>query len=229
MGANSQGAFADYVVVDKNQLAKIPNSMSYNLGALLEPLGIGLHAVNLIAPKSTESVAIIGAGSIGLCLMSILRKLGFEEIYITDKLDYRVQFAKKMGATEAFLSKNTVDGIKKITTNTGAMYVFDTAGTQDSISACVDIVGISGTIGLIGIPTTDYIEYNPHKLRTKEVILQNVRRANQTLHDCVKLYSQNSDIEKIVTHEFRFEEIQKAFDLVSKCDDNVIKCVIRNN
>jgi L-iditol 2-dehydrogenase len=229
MGANSQGAFADYIIVHKSQLAKIPDNMSFSMGALLEPLGVGLHAVNLIKPKSTESAAIIGSGSIGLCLMSVLKRFGFNELYMVDKFSYRVRFAKKMGATKSFLFEDSISGIKKITKNTGVACVFDTGGTQDSISACVEIVGVSGTIGLIGIPTTDYIKYNPHKLRTKEVTLQNVRRSNQTLRDCVKLYSQNNDIEKIITHEFKFKDIQKAFNLVGKYGDKVIKCVITNN
>lgn len=229
MGANSQGAFADYVVVDKTQLVKIPDSMSYNLGALLEPLGVGLHAINLIEPKPTESATIVGVGPIGLCLMSVLKKFGFNTIYAVDKLAYRVEFAKNMGATESFLFDSAVADIKKLTNKKGTTYVFDTGGEKDSINACIEIVGVSGAIGLLGIPTDDYIPYNPHKLRTKEVRLQNVRRSNQTLEDCAKLYSGDNSIEKIVTHEFDFEDIQKGFELVSKYGDEVIKCMIINN
>lgn len=228
MGANAPGALADYVVVHKSQLAKIPKEMSYKMAALLEPLGIGLHAFNLIRPKNTESATIVGSGPIGLCLMMILRKAGMQEIYMVDKLPYRVKFAEKIGATNAFEAKNAVGEIKKITNNKGTTYTFDTAGDQDAIATCGELVSVGGTIGLIGIPTKDCVEYNPHKLRTKEIRIQNVRRSNQTMNDCVKLFSNDFNLEKIITHTFDLKDVQKGFDLVSTFGDNVIKCVITN-
>jgi L-iditol 2-dehydrogenase len=228
MGANAPGALANYVIVHKNQLAKIPKKMSFKMAALLEPLGIGLHTINLIRPKNTESAVIIGAGPIGLCLMKILRKLGMSDIYMVDVLPYRVNFAKKMGATEAFLLQDAITKIKKITNNQGTTYAFDTAGNQEAITACEELVSIGGTIGLIGIPTNDFIKYNPHRLRTKEIRIQNVRRSNQTLHDCVKLFSDDFELDKIVTHSFDFKDVQKGFDLVSAFKGKVIKCIITN-
>lgn len=228
MGANAPGALADYVIVHKSQLAKIPKGMSYDMAALLEPLGIGLHAMNLIRPKNTESATIIGSGPIGLCLMMILRKAGLQEIYMADTLPYRVKFAKKMGATGSFPIGKAVAEIKKLTDGQGTTYAFDTAGTQDSVTACGDLVSIGGTIGLIGIPTADTVDYNPHRLRTKEIRIQNVRRSNQTLHDCLKLFSNDHKLEKIVTHSFDLKDAQKGFDLVSKYADCVLKCVITN-
>ncbi len=228
MGANAQGALADYVIVHKSQLAKIPAKMSFGIAALLEPLVISLHATNLIQPKNTESAVIVGAGPIGLCLMKILRKAGMSEIYMIDILPYRVKFAEKMGATRALLFRDAITEIKKVTKNEGAKYAFDTAGTQDAITACSELVGVGGTIGLIGIPTDDFINYNPHQLRTKEIKIQNIRRSNQTLHDCVKLFSNDLELEKIITHSFDLKDVQKGFDLVSSFRENVIKCVIIN-
>lgn len=226
MGANGPGAFADYVVVHKSQLAKIPNKMSYELAALMEPLGVALHAINLVNPPHTSSATIVGAGPIGLSILAVLRKMGVGEVFAIDKLRYRVNFAKKIGASKSFLFEDSVVNIKKSTGGKGTSIVFDTGGTQDSINACIDIVGMSGTIALVGIPTEDYLTYNPHKLRTKEVKLQNVRRSNQTLHDGIKLFQSKSNIEQMITHKFQFEEIQKAFDLVGGYKDNVVKCMI---
>ena len=229
MGANAGGAFADYVIVHKNQLAKIPAKMSFKMAALLEPLGIGLHATNLIQPKRAERAVIVGAGPIGLCLMKILQKAGMSEIYMIDVLPYRVKFARKMGAGKAFLSRDAIAEIKKATNNQGVIYAFDTAGTQNAITACGELVSAGGTIGLIGIPTDDFINYNPHRLRTKEIKIQNVRRSNQTIHDCVKLFSNDFELEKLVTHSFDFKDVQKGFDLVSTHKKNVIKCIITND
>ncbi|HMS22635.1 MAG TPA: alcohol dehydrogenase catalytic domain-containing protein [Candidatus Levybacteria bacterium] len=226
MGANAKGALATYVIVHQIQLEKMPKSMSFEVGALMEPLGVGLHAVNLVNPKSTKNAAIIGAGPIGLSVLFILKKMGFSQIYMVDKLPYRVKFAKKMGATKTFLFKEALQKIKNITNGDGTTYVFDTGGAQDSVNLCVDIVKTSGTIALVGIPDVDFINYNPHKLRTKEVTIKNIRRSNQTLGDCVKMFSNDKNLEKLITHTFRFEKAQNAFNLVSKYKGKVIKCVV---
>ena len=229
MGANAPGALADYVIVHKSQLAKIPASMSFGVASLLEPLGIGLHAANLVKPRHTETAIIVGAGPIGLCLLKVLRAVGLRDIYMVDTLPYRVAFAKKFGASDAFLAKDAVAHIKELTHNRGARYVFDTAGTQGAVTLCGDLVGVGGTIALIGIPTEDTITYNPHKLRTREVTVQNVRRSNQTLHDCVALFKNDRDLRKLITHSLPLKDVQKGFTLVSKNRGGVIKCVITND
>lgn len=229
MGANGPGAFADYVVVHKSQLAKIPKTMSYELGALMEPIGVAMHSVNLLNPPHTISAAIVGSGPIGLSILAVLKNMGINQIFMIDKIPYRVAFAKKMGANKSFLFEDASGSLKKATEGRGVSVVFDTGGTQDSVNLCINIVGMSGTIALVGIPTEDFLTYNPHKLRTKEVRIQNVRRSNQTLNDGIELFKSKSTIEKMVTHTFPFEKIQDAFDLVGGYKDNVIKCMITSS
>ena len=229
MGANAQGAFSDYVIVDELQLVKIPDSMSFNLASLLEPLGVCLHTANLLKPKFTESATIFGAGPIGLCMFSILKKMGLTEIYMIDKLQYRVDFAKKFGATNSFLlDDSSVKKIKHATQNRGTILSIDTGGTSESINGCIDVSSINGRIALVGIPEADFVDYNPHKMRTKELTIKNIRRSNQTLDDCVKNYTNDVEIENIISHEYDFENIQQAFDLVADYGDEVLKCIIKN-
>lgn len=230
MGANSQGAFADFVIVDELQLVKIPDSMSYNLASLLEPLGVCLHTANLLKPKFTESATIFGSGPIGLCMFSILKKMGLKNIFMIDKIPFRVEFAKEFGATDSFLlAENYNKKIKEMTDGFGTTITIDTGGTSESIDGCINVASVNGRVALVGIPEADIVNYNPHRMRTKELTIKNVRRSNQTLDDCVRNYTDDLDIEKIITHEFKFEEIQKAFEMVADYRDNVLKCIITNN
>ena len=230
MGANAQGAFADYVIVEELQLVKIPDNMSYNLASLLEPLGVCLHTANLIEPKFTESATIFGAGPIGLCMYSILEKAGVKDIFMVDKLPYRVKFAKEFGVSESFLLSDNYDKkIKELTNGMGTTMAIDTGGTVESIDGCINVSSVNGKVALIGIPEADFVNYNPHRMRSKELTIKNVRRSNQTLDDCVKHYTGDKNIEKIISHEFKFEDIQKAFDLVADYGDQVLKCIITNN
>ena len=230
MGANAQGAFADYVIVEELQLVKIPDSMSYDLASLMEPLGVCLHTANLIEPKFIESATIFGAGPIGLSMFSILKKMGLKNIFMVDKLKYRVDFAKKFGATDAFLlSDDWIKKIKSQTENLGTTLAIDTGGTTDSIDGCINVAAVNGRVALIGIPEADWVSYNPHRMRSKELTIKNVRRSNQTLDDCVINYSEDSEMEQIITHKYEFENIQQAFELVAQYNDKVIKCIITNN
>ena len=230
MGANAQGAFSDYVIVEELQLVKIPDNMSYNLASLLEPLGVCLHTANLIEPKFTESATIFGAGPIGLCMYSILEKAGVKDIFMVDKLPYRVKFAKEFGASESFLLADDYNKkIKELTHGMGSTMAIDTGGTAESIDGCINVSSVNGKVALIGIPEADFVNYNPHRMRSKELTIKNVRRSNQTLDDCVKHYTGDNNIEKIISHEFNFEDIQKAFDLVADYGDQVLKCIIKNN
>jgi L-iditol 2-dehydrogenase len=230
MGANSQGAFADYVVVEELQLAKIPDSMSFNLASLLEPLGVCLHTANLIEPKFTESATIFGAGPIGLCMFSILKKAGVKDIFMIDKLPYRTKFAKDFGATDSFLlADDYTRKIKELTGGMGTTMAIDTGGTTESIDGCINVAAVNGKVALIGIPEADFVTYNPHRMRTKELTIKNVRRSNQTLDDCVKNYTGDKEIEGIISHEFEFNDIQKAFDTVADYKDQILKCIIKNN
>ena len=228
MGATAQGSFSDYVVVSEEQLVTIPDSMSYETAALLEPIGVALHCYNLMNVKMTDTVCILGAGSLGHSMRMICEKSGIKKIFMIEKEKYRVDFAKSLGV-EAFLSgEDSVKSVKKLTDEFGATCVIDTAGNSDSINCCISSSAVSGKMGLIGIPDEDYIEYNPHKARIKEMRMFNVRRSNQTLHDCVSLFSGDNSPEKIITHRYSLEKIQEAFDLVANKSDDVVKCMINN-
>ena len=149
---------------------------------------------------------------------------------MVDKLKYRVEFAKEFGATDAFLlSDDWIKKIKNQTNNFGTHLAIDTGGTTDSIDGCINVAAVNGRVALIGIPEADWVSYNPHRMRTKELTIKNVRRSNQTLDDCVLNYTNDNDIEKIVTHKYSFENIQKAFELVAQYGDNVLKAIITNH
>jgi threonine dehydrogenase-like Zn-dependent dehydrogenase len=127
------------------------------------------------------------------------------------------------------LSDDYVKKIKSATEGFGTHLAIDTGGTTDSIDGCINISAVNGRVALIGIPEADWVSYNPHRMRTKELTIKNVRRSNQTLDDCVINYTDDTTFEKIVTHRFEFENIQKAFELVAQYGDNVLKAIITNH
>jgi L-iditol 2-dehydrogenase len=225
--AGSPGAFRDYMIVHESQIIKMHNSLSFNDGALLEPLGIGFQALNQFNFKINSSVAIFGAGPIGMSILNLAKINGAEIIIMIDKLKYRLDYSHKLGATHCFLdAKDTINNIIDIS-NGGVDIAFDAAGKQKTVDGCFDVAGKGGIVSLVGIPTFDYLQYNPHKARLKELTIFNVRRSNQTLQECNDIFYKTNL--NIVTHEFDIENIQNGFELVSNYRDNVLKAMIINN
>ena len=222
------GAMADYVVVNENQLEKINDNISFEQATLLEPLGVGMHALNKVDFRIAETVAIFGCGPIGLGILNLVLIGGASRVIMIDKLKYRIEIAKSLGATDVFLDDDkTVERINDIT-NGGVNIVFDAAGKKETFDKSIKIAGKSGRIALVGIPTYDHLDYNPHKSRIKELSIINCRRSNQTIHSCNKLLAHplyNTD--KILTHKFTIEDAQDAFEMCANYSSNVLKATLK--
>jgi L-iditol 2-dehydrogenase len=202
--------------------------MSYDTASLLEPMGVALHTLQIMDINFLDTACIFGAGTVGLCILLALKRAGVTTIFSVDPLEYRCKFSEKFGSVGILYDESYHKKIKELTNNEGTSLVFDVAGTCDSVNGCLLVSATSGKMGIVGIPEEDFIDYNPHKMRMKEMKLYNIRRSNQTLDDCVNLYS-NISLDDLVTHRFNLDDIQNAFDIASSYSDNVIKCVVADD
>jgi len=201
--------------------------MSYETAALMEPLGVALHSTNLLAAKRTDTACIFGAGCIGISLIYVLQRLGVTDILAHDPLEYRSNNVKKYGVVSEFDESVFLQTVKEKTNGFGGTLVFDAAGTDKSLNGCIVSGSVTSKLAMIGIPEQDYISLNPHKMRTKEMTLQNVRRSNRTLDDCIELFKDHS-VDEMVSHRYDLDNIQEAFEVSSQYNDNVIKCMINS-
>ena len=225
MGANNTpGCFASYACVNKIQLCKIPENVDCALASLCEPLGVALHTYKLCGARTLDlisgRVAIFGGGAIGLCHLLILKARGVRDVYVVEKLPFRRALALELGAI-------AVEDYKSIGK---CELVIDCAGTSESFDACVRVAAVNGTVALVGIPEVDYLNFNPHQARTKELVVINVRRSNQCLHSCLQMLAESPDMaskcRKLITHEFPLCDIQRAFEMASEYRD-CLKIIIR--
>jgi threonine dehydrogenase-like Zn-dependent dehydrogenase len=104
--------------------------------------------------------------------------------------------------------------------------VFDAVGTQDSLDKAVRLAAPNSEICIIGIPEVDLLEINPHQMRVKELRLVSSRRSNQQLEKAYRIFVKDTTAEKMVTHRFELQDIQKAFEISSGYQDGVIKTMI---
>jgi L-iditol 2-dehydrogenase len=225
-----QGAFSEYVIVDPCQIVHLPDALSMDEGALLEPIGIAFHALELASLKIGESVAVFGAGSIGLLTLAMAKLAGAGETFIFDKLPYRLEIAKNLYRVDHAVNSGAMDPveyIKKHTNNRGVDISIEAAGAQETFWWTFESARIGGRCYLIGIPEADIIHFDPHTLRRRELLVQNVRRSNFSLERCRHIIQQGKiRIAHLVTHHFPLEKIAEAFDITSQYRDGVLKTII---
>jgi threonine dehydrogenase-like Zn-dependent dehydrogenase len=173
-------------------------------------------------------VGILGAGPIGLSVLLPARVQGAEKIYVTDRIDDRVEVAKKVGADWAGNpdTQNIVEDILKEEPN-GLDVVFECCGQQEALDEAIELLKPGGKLMLIGIPAVDKVSFSIDKLRRKEICVQNVRRQVDCVQKALDMIDDKEiDVDFMATHHFTFDKTKDAFDLVANYKDGVIKAMI---
>ena len=224
----AEGCLSEYIVMPEKSCFLLPDSLSLDEGALSEPLTIGVYAVKLSQMKPGMSIGILGSGPIGLSVLTAAFVEKPSKVFMIDKLDYRLEFAKRAGATWIGnpLKMDVVSGIKKSEPLLLDM-VFECCGQQDAIDQSFQLLKPGGKLMIIGIPETSVYTFPIDDMRRNEICIQNVRRQNESLHDCLHLLdSKKVDVSSWATHRFKLSETKKAFDLVANYQDGVVKAMI---
>jgi L-iditol 2-dehydrogenase len=223
-----EGCLQEYIVLPENCCIVLPDTISLKEGIILEPLTIALHAVGFNSGR--KNFAILGCGPIGICTLFALKYQLFEaNIFVTDKIDSRLSFAKKKGAlwTGNPLKEDVVADMLKINPS-GMDTVFECCGQQEAIDQAIDLLKPGGQLVIVGIPEADHLMFDAHNMRRKEISIYNVRRQNNKFHQAIELLAKKRiDIDGFVSHMYNVVNIQDAFELVESYHDNVIKAVVR--
>ncbi len=224
----AEGCLSEYVVMPETSCFGISDAMSMVEAALSEPLAIGLYAVKKSIPMQSAKIGVLGAGPIGFSVFLPATSMGADKVYVTDKIDARLELAKTAGATWTGNPNNNdvVNEILEIEPR-GLDVVFDCCGDQEALDQAIEILKPGGKLMIIGIPPFDRFSFPVDDMRHKEICIQNVRRQC----DCVQaaldmIENKDFDINVMVTHHFGFDRTKPAFDLVSDYADGVLKAMI---
>lgn len=222
------GCLCEYIVMPEYCCFALGDKITFSQGVLCEPLAIGLYALGQVCLPKGADIAILGAGPIGLsCLLSAKSK-DLDDCYVTEKIDERVEVAKKAGAFWVG-NPNKEDIVKEILLHKpeGMDAVFECAGQQETIDQAIELLKPGGKLMVIGIPRTERISFLIDKIRRKEITIINVRRQNKCTQRCIDLMASGRvSVDFMITHKFKAEQAQKAFDVVAGYKDGVVKALI---
>ena len=206
----------------------IPDGMTLEEAAVSEPLAIGIYGVKKSIPMKGARIGILGAGPIGLSVLVPARVQGAERIYVTDRVDERLGFARRAGATWAG-NPDGEDVVKRILDFEagGLDVVFECCGKQEALDQAMDLLEPGGKVMVIGIPEADRVSFGVDDMRRKEVSIQNVRRQVDCVEEALDAIRRRTyDVGFMVTHRFPLERASEAFEVVAGYRDGVLKAMI---
>ncbi|MCA9439163.1 MAG: alcohol dehydrogenase catalytic domain-containing protein [Candidatus Omnitrophica bacterium] len=223
------GAFREKFCHPACLVEPVPDDFSDEMGAILEPLGVAIHAVDLIQPKTGVSTVVVGCGAIGLCTIAMLRAAGASPIYAVDPLEYRTEIALQVGATQVIAKegKEAVEEILSLTEGKGCPTAFEAAGYASAHQPTLDMASIGAKVMIIGISAENHVSFEEGRARRKGLTIYMCRRSRNTLKRGIELISSGRiDLSPLVTHHFNLDQVTDAFETAANYRDGVIKAVV---
>lgn len=222
------GALCERIRVPARTCFAIPDGLTFADGALLEMLGVGIHAADLAKIRVGDSLAILGAGPIGLSILQMARLSGADPIYVSDKFPWRLDLARRCGATAIDCEgADPVAAVMEATAGKGVDIAIEAAWADHSVQEAVDMLRPGGRLVQVGIPGNDRLEMKHSVARRKGLTIRLCRRMKHTYPRAIRLAAKGCvDLRTMVTHRFPLEKTAEAFVLNSAYRDNVVKIVI---
>jgi L-iditol 2-dehydrogenase len=213
------GALRETIAWPDGCLFPLPDSLTDADGVMLEPLGVAIHAVDLGKLKVGMAVGVFGSGPIGLLILQLARLAGAQAVYATDVLSHRVDAARSLGATAAFLDHagSSAQEVLAATGGRGVDRAFEVAGENEAIEAAFTAVKPGGRVILVGIPADDRTSFPASVARRKGLTIKLVRRMKFTYPRAIRLVESGLvDVRSLVTHTFPLEQAAEAFRLAER-------------
>ena len=229
------GLADEYVVPEWNVkhggVIKIPDSVSFEEAAMIEPLACCIRAWNKFTHNNNDSVAILGVGPTGIMHALLAKLYGFEKIFCLDLNEFRLDFAKKFDAI-TINSGNTdaLEQIKSKTANQGVDVVIVATSSLNALKDAVSFVRKGGTIVMFGVPNRGAkIDLDMSEVYSKGITIINSYAASDfdTKDALEKISSKQIDVSQLITHKYKLQDCQKAF-VHAKSGNDAMKIIISN-
>ncbi len=222
------GFFRELVNLPVANFRPIPSGMSFDQATLAEPLAIAIHSLGLASIRPGETVAVLGAGPIGLMTIAALRAGGAGRIWAVEPVAHRRELARSMGADLALEPGEAVDEILRGTGRRGVDCAIDCAAGEITTGQAIQITRNAGRVALTGIHSTPFVSLDGSAMRRKELTIFNVRRSNHETKEALELLqAQPGWFAPVLTHARQLEQIEEAFAIAGQYRDGVGKMVIR--
>ena len=216
VGVHRPGCFAEYLVVPAFNVFRLPDAISDEMGAILDPFGNATHTT-LSFDLVGEDVLIAGAGPIGIMAVAVAKHVGARFVVITDQNDYRLNLAKTLGATRAVnITRDTVSRtMKDLGMKEGFDVGLEMSGSPDAFRDLIAAMNYGGRVALLGLPP-DEIPVDMTRIILKGLILKGIygREMFETWYKMITMLQSDLDISPVITHRFPASRYEEAFEVM---------------
>ncbi|MHB8891326.1 MAG: zinc-dependent alcohol dehydrogenase [Candidatus Limnocylindrales bacterium] len=211
--STTDGALRELIAWPLVNLVPLPDAIDDAAGAMLEPLGVGIHAMRLARVRPGDTVGVFGCGPIGLLIIQLARAAGATTVVATDRLPHRVEAANRLGAVGALVDGGAEREILfRATGGRGVDAAIEIAGDDDAIDAAIALARPASTVVLAGIPGGDQSTITASIARRKGLDLRFSRRMVHTYPQAIALVEAGRiDVGAVVSHLFALEDFDAAF------------------
>ena len=221
------GAMTTWVWAPTSQIVKLPPALSPLDAAMLEPLGVAIHAVDLAKPRLLERVAVLGAGPTGLIILQVLEAAGGGEIYVVEPQAHRREMAMRLGAAAV---GELVAGVAGWSEGKGFSLVIEATNNPLAFRDAVRAARIGGRIVLVGIPDGDTYTLPAAEARRRGLKIKFSRRMGDIYPRAIDLIASGRvDVSTIVTHSIDLAATPDMFRALADSEPGLGKVLIYPN
>ena len=230
IGFKRNGAYAEYAIMPAYGLVELPDNVSFAQGALCEPLGVALGTLEKAGAKYGDTCLIMGAGSIGLCMLAAAKALGLKDIVVVATTDKRLKLDREMGAVRTIASKeeNVMEVMQKLRPE-GTDVVIDATGIEECIQQSLKLAKRGGTVALAG-----YGRGKIMNIRIDDIHIYNLRVVgagnNWNKHKTAVTMMKDGlvDLTPCISELISLEEYEKGLDMARKRPEGFVKAIFVN-
>lgn len=226
------GAYCQYQKYSIKSVKRLPDTVSFAEGSMVDTAGVALHGVELTGITPGGTVAVIGPGPIGLCAMRVAQALGAANVIMVGR-GVRLQASASLGADMCvdITKVDPVEEVRRITGGLGPDEVFECSGAKGTFNQAVRMVKRGGRVALLGVATDDVMEELPFKYITHNEIAIFGSRANPNVSQSVlnMMGSGRLKVKDLITHRYSLDDFAAALDTFVNRKENAVKVVILPN
>lgn len=222
------GAFAEYVAVPRHILYRLPEEVTFERAAMVEPLSVAMHALSHSPVSLNKTAVVVGAGMIGLLIIQLLKLAGCGKVIAVDLDENKLKMAKKFGAFAALESNSdTIPEILKITHNRGADIAFEAVGITPTLEIALSSLKKGGALTLVGNLSPE-VKLPLQKIVTREIVINGSCASNGEYDDCLDLIASGRvDIDSFISAAVPLSEGALWFDRLHKGEGGLMKVILK--
>ncbi|MEY8354291.1 alcohol dehydrogenase catalytic domain-containing protein [Lachnospiraceae bacterium 54-53] len=229
MGFQTTGVASRFFAVDKEKVTPLPEEMSFDEGAMIEPLAVAVHAAKKFEAMKGAKVAVLGAGPIGILVAQAAKGFGAESVLITDVSDVRLEKARECGVDYGIntRSEDFGDAMKKCFGPDKADVIYDCAGNDITMGQAIQYARKGSTIILVAVfaktAHVDLAVLNDHELRLDTSMMYR----GEDYEDAISLVKDKKVVLKpLVSKHFAFREYPEAYEYIDENRETTMKVII---